>query len=49
MTRVEVQVLHEDRLNDLLCLLDLEKELSVTIHVVKDLSTEVLCQVVEQL
>ena len=42
-------MLDQDRFYDLLCLLDLEKELSVTIYVVKDLSTEILRQVVEQL
>ena len=33
----------------MLCLLYLEQELSITIHVVKDLSTQILRQVVEQL
>ena len=47
VTRIEVQMLDKDWLHDLLCLLDLKKELGVTINVVEDLSTQVLSQIVK--
>ena len=49
VTRIEVQMLDEDRFHNLFSLLDLEEELSVVIDVVQNLTAQVLCQVVEEL
>ena len=42
VSRVEIEMLHEDRFDDLLRLLDLKKELSITIDIIQDLATKIL-------
>ena len=48
VARVEIEMLHEDRFDDLLRLLDLKKELSITIDIIQDLAAKILGQIVEE-
>ena len=48
MRWIEAKKLDHDRLNDLFSLLDLKQQLVISLDIIKDLSTQILCQIIKQ-